>query len=95
MQNRISARADNTVIDRAQHLQLAVVQPSRAANGLRQSPGTDISLPTALPGVAPIEERTQSGIPPIVPHGFGRALNFLKRLLARIDLSDFPGSCCG
>lgn len=95
MQNRISATADNTVIDRAQHLQLAVVQPLRAAKRLRQSPGTDSPLPTALPGLPPIEAQTQSGTPPTVPHGFGRALNLLKRALARIDLSDFPASCCG
>lgn len=95
MKNKMSSTAKNAVIDLAPHLQLAVVQSSRAARPRRQSAGTVIPLPTALPGLARIEAQTQSGILPTVRHGFGRTLNFLKRLLARIDLTDFPGSCCG
>lgn len=95
MQNRKSPAADNTVIDRAQHLQLAVVQSSGAAKPLRRSARTVIPLRTASPVLAPGEAQTQSGILPSVRSGFGRTLKFLKRLLARIDLSDFPGSCCG
>ena len=95
MKNRISAKADSTVIDRAQHVQLAVVQSSGAATAPRPSAGTVIPLPTALPVPAPIEAPTQSGILAGVRRGFGRTLNFLKRALARIDVSDFPGSCCG
>jgi hypothetical protein len=26
---------------------------------------------------------------------FDRLFSFLSRLIARIDLTDFPGSCCG
>jgi hypothetical protein len=26
---------------------------------------------------------------------YGRTLKFLKHLISRIDLSNFPGSCCG
>ena len=95
MKNRISAAADSTVIDRTQHLQLAVVQSSGAAKTLRPPAGTVIPLRTALPVPVAIEAPTQSGILPGVRRGFGRTLDFLKRVLARIDLSDFPGSCCG
>ena len=59
MQNRISATADNTVIDRARPLQLADVQSSGSAQALRPPAGTVIPLRTALPVLAPIEAPTQ------------------------------------
>jgi hypothetical protein len=94
MKNEMSSTAKNDVIDLAPHL------PSpRVARPPRQSKGTVIPLRTALPDLAPIEAQTpsqaRSGISPAARHGFGRTLNFFKRLLARIDVTDFPGSCCG
>ena len=95
MKNEMSSTAKNAVIDLAPHLQLAVVPSSQATKAARQSKATVIPLRTVLPGSAPIEAQTPSGIPPAARHGFGRTLNFLKRLLARVDVTDFPGSCCG
>jgi hypothetical protein len=95
MKNEMSTTSKkNDVIDLAPHL-----PASRMARPRRQSKGTVIPLRAALPDLAPIEAQTpsqaQSGMAPAPRHGFGRTLSFLKRLLARIDVTDFPGSCCG
>ena len=90
MKNKMSSTAKNDVIDLAPHL------PSpRVARPPRRSEGAVIPFRTTLPERAPMEAPTRSGIPPAARRGVGRALNFLKRLLARIDVTNFPGSCCG
>ncbi len=94
MKNEMPSTAKNDVIDLAPHLRSSPVARPR-----RRSTGTVIPLRTALPGLASIEAQTpsqaRSAILPTPRHGFGRTLNVLKRLLARIDVTDFPGSCCG
>jgi hypothetical protein len=95
MKNEMPSTAKNAVIDPAPRLQLAVVQSSRAVRPPRQPEGAAIPLRTASPALAPIEAQTLSGISPAARHGFGRTLTFFKRLLARIDVTNFPGSCCG
>ena len=39
------------------------------------------------------QKRSQSGF--FVHHIYRRALRFLKDIASRIDLPNFPGSCCG
>jgi len=39
--------------------------------------------------------RSRSRIPNFARYIYGRALRFLKSLIARIDVMNFPGSCCG
>ena len=100
MKSKISSIAKNDVLEPAPRLKPAVVPSSGAANPLRPSVGTVILLETVLPVLAPLEAQTQSGIlatirNATIRNGFDRTLNFLKRLLSRIDLTNFPGSCCG
>jgi hypothetical protein len=42
-----------------------------------------------------LEVPAQTGTTPREPGGFSRIRKLLNRLIERIDLSDFPGSCCG
>jgi len=57
--------------------------------------GTVIVLKTGSPVLPAEDAQAQSPAPHAVPNGLSRTLNFLRRLIARIDLKDFPGSCCG
>lgn len=84
MQNKISLATKNKVFEPASHLQFPPLQAD-----------TVIPLRIASPGPAAVAAQVESETPHPVRHGFGRTLGFLRRLVARIDLKDCPGSCCG
>jgi hypothetical protein len=84
MQNKMSFATKNKVLELASQLQLPHL-PSDSV----------IPLRVASPGPAPIAAQAESETSHPARHGLGRTLGFLRRLVARIDLKDFPGSCCG
>lgn len=90
MKNKLSFATKNAVIELAPHL-----QSLRKARRRSPPAGTVIPLRPASPDPAPIAAQTQSEIPDPARRGLSRTLGFLRRLIARIDLKDFPGSCCG
>jgi len=90
MKNKMSFAAENAVIELAPHL-----QSLRKARRSNAPAGTVIPLRPASPGPAPIAAQAQSETIHPVRRGLGRMLGFLRRLIARIDVKDFPGSCCG
>jgi hypothetical protein len=90
MKNKMSFATENAVIELAPHL-----QSLRKARRRNPPAGTVIPLRPASPGPAPIAAQAQSEITDPVRGGLSRTLGFLRRLIARIDLKDFPGSCCG
>jgi hypothetical protein len=90
MKNKMSSAAKSPVIELAPHL-----QSSRKAPRRNFSAGTVIPLRPVSPDPAPVVEQAPSETVQPVRRGPGRMLGFLRRLIARIDLKDFPGSCCG
>lgn len=84
MQNKMSFATKSKVFELPSHLQLPHL-PS----------GTIVPVRIASPGPAPIAAQVESETPHPARHGLGRTLGFFRRLVARIDLKDFPGSCCG
>lgn len=47
------------------------------------------------PGLLPSPEEPRSRIPHLARYICDRILKFLKSMIARIDVLNFPGSCCG
>ena len=84
MQNKMRSATKNKVFELASHLQFPHLRSD-----------TIIPLRIASPGPAPIAAQVESETPHPARHGLGRTLGFFRRLVARIDLKDFPGSCCG
>jgi hypothetical protein len=72
-------------------IELAAKTPRRAGNPA----GTVMVLRSGSPVPPAPEARAQPEIPDAAPRGPSRIVSFLGRLIARIDVKDFPGSCCG
>jgi len=85
-----SPQAPATVIELGPRL-----QPLKEARRPGNPPGTVIVLKSASPAPPAADAQAHSPAPDAARHGLDRTLGFLRRLFARIDLSDFPGSCCG
>jgi hypothetical protein len=61
-------------------------------NKMRSGSATLVALHRRM---QPTLEVLQTESTPGAPGGLSRIGKFLSRLIERIDLSDFPGSCCG
>jgi hypothetical protein len=57
--------------------------------------GSIVVLRGDAPLAQPSDARAPSDIPRATPGGLKRLQDFFARLIARIDLTSFPGSCCG